>query len=70
MATEINIKKAVREKIWAKVALMGASGSGKTYSALRLATGMLEKLKEIGLEQKWQNYPNKYRAKAWLLLRK
>ena len=47
MATEINIKKAVREKIWSKVALMGASGSGKTYSALRLATGMLEKLKEI-----------------------
>ena len=51
MATEINIKKAVREKIWSKVALLVASGSGKTYSALRLATGMLEKLKEIGLEQ-------------------
>lgn len=32
-------QKAKREKIWVKVLLSGASGSGKTYSALRLATG-------------------------------
>lgn len=32
--------KAVKEKIWVKVLLGGASGSGKTYSALRLATGL------------------------------
>lgn len=45
------INQAKRELIWTKTALMGASGSGKTYSALRLATGMLEKLKELGQEK-------------------
>lgn len=40
------VKKAVREKIYVKIALMGASGSGKTYSALRLATGMANKIEE------------------------
>ena len=44
-------KQATRELIWTKTALMSPSGGGKTYSALRLATGMLEKLKELGLEQ-------------------
>lgn len=48
---KIQIRQAKREKIHAKIALMGASGSGKTYSALRIAKGMLEKLKELGLEQ-------------------
>jgi len=33
-------KKAEREKIWLKVLLNGPSGSGKSYSALRLATGL------------------------------
>ena len=42
-----NINKAVREKIFAKIALMGGSGSGKTYSALRLATGMATALEPI-----------------------
>lgn len=42
--------KATRERIYVKIALMGSSGSGKTYSALRLATGMLQKLKEEGEE--------------------
>ena len=51
MTTQFNIKKAKREKIWTKVAIMGSSGSGKTYSALRLATGMLEKLKDLKMEQ-------------------
>jgi len=45
------IKKAKRELIWTKVALMSPSGGGKTYSSLRLATGMLEELKKLGLEQ-------------------
>jgi ABC-type sulfate/molybdate transport systems ATPase subunit len=31
---------AVRESVPLLVGLMGASGSGKTYSALRIATGM------------------------------
>lgn len=42
------IQEAKRELIWTKTALMGASGSGKTYSALRLASGMLAKLMELG----------------------
>lgn len=43
-----NVKKAVRENIWVKVALMAPSGGGKTYSSLRLATGMKNKLAEMG----------------------
>ena len=43
--------KATRELIWVKLALMAPSGGGKTYSSLRLATGMLEALKEKGLGQ-------------------
>lgn len=35
-------RKAVRERVPMLVALTGASGSGKTYSALRLATGMAQ----------------------------
>lgn len=43
------IKKATREKIYCKIALMAPSGGGKTYSALRLATGMAEEMeKETG----------------------
>jgi len=43
---KFNPQEAVREKIFVKIALMGSSGSGKSYSALRLATGMLEQMKE------------------------
>lgn len=35
-------QKAVREKVWLKIQLGGTSGSGKTYSALRLATGIVK----------------------------
>lgn len=43
------VKKAKREKIYCKIALMAPSGGGKTYSALRLATGMAEEIeKETG----------------------
>lgn len=38
------VKKAVREKIYTKIALMAPSGGGKTYSSLRLATGMAEEI--------------------------
>lgn len=37
--------KAVREKVWLKLLFNGASGSGKTYSALRVATGIAKKCK-------------------------
>ncbi len=40
-----NVKKAVREKIFVKVALIAPSGGGKTYGSLRLATGMAEEIK-------------------------
>ena len=47
------IKKAVREAIYTKVLLGGCSGSGKTYSALRMAQGMSEELtKTTGKEQR------------------
>jgi hypothetical protein len=41
------INKATREKIFIKVALMAPSGGGKTFSALRLATGMAEEFKKL-----------------------
>lgn len=43
---KFQVKKAVREKIYPKIALIAPSGGGKTYSALRLATGMAEQMKE------------------------
>lgn len=39
----MGFQKAKREQIWAKVLLNSPSGGGKTYSALRLATGMARK---------------------------
>lgn len=47
------IKKAKREKIKVKVALMAPSGGGKTYGSLRLATGMAHEIeKETGKKPK------------------
>lgn len=47
------VKKAKREKIYCKIALMAPSGGGKTYSALRLATGMAQEIeKETGKKAK------------------
>ena len=40
------VKKAKREKIYPKIALMAPSGGGKTYSALRLSKGMAEEIKK------------------------
>lgn len=52
MAT-FQVKKATREKIYVKIALMAPSGGGKTYSSLRLATGMAEEIeKETGKKAK------------------
>lgn len=39
-------KKAVREKVFVKIALMGPSGGGKTYSGLRLCEGMAEEIEK------------------------
>lgn len=47
------VKKAKREKIYTKIALMAPSGGGKTYGGLRLATGMAEEIKnETGKDAK------------------
>lgn len=46
MAFNFNVQEAVREKIAVKIALMGSSGCGKSYSALRLATGMIDEMKK------------------------
>lgn len=47
------VKKAVREKIYTKIALMAPSGGGKTYGALRLATGMVQEIeRETGKKAK------------------
>lgn len=40
------VKKAKREKIYPKIAIIASSGGGKTYGGLRLATGMAEELKK------------------------
>lgn len=40
MSTAFTFRKAVRENVGLLIGIAGESGSGKTYSALRLATGM------------------------------
>lgn len=40
------VKKAKREKIYVKLALMAPSGGGKTYGSLRLASGMADEIKK------------------------
>jgi hypothetical protein len=39
----MGFQKAKREQVWLKVLLSGASGSGKSYSALKVATGIAKK---------------------------
>ena len=47
------VKKAKREKIFPKIAIIAPSGGGKTYGGLRLATGMAEEIKkETGKDAK------------------
>lgn len=46
---KFNVVEAKRELIWAKIACLGASGSGKSYSMLKLATGMLDEIVAKGL---------------------
>lgn len=47
------VKKATREKIYPKIAIIAPSGGGKSYGGLRLATGMAEEIeKETGKKAK------------------
>lgn len=53
MASQFKVKKAKREKIYVKFALISPSGGGKTYGSLRLATGMANEIKkETGKDAK------------------
>ena len=50
---KFQVQKAAREKIYVKIALMSPSGGGKTFSSLRLATGMAEEIEnETGKKAK------------------
>ena len=44
---DFNFEFAVREDVYVKIFLTGSSGSGKSYSALKLATGMADEIEEI-----------------------
>lgn len=51
----MELKTAKREKIKVPIMLMGASGSGKTLSALLIAKGIVEEMyPEIPNEEQWQ----------------
>jgi energy-coupling factor transporter ATP-binding protein EcfA2 len=39
----VQFQKAIKEKIWLKILMAGPSGSGKSYSALRVARGIAKK---------------------------
>ncbi|HCW04326.1 MAG TPA: hypothetical protein DGK91_07230 [Clostridium sp.] len=45
------VEEAVRTKIYPKIGIFSPSGGGKTYTALRLATGMVEEYKNMGLKK-------------------
>ena len=47
----MEFKKATKQTAKNKIALMGSSGSGKTYSALRLASGLGQKIAVIDTER-------------------
>jgi hypothetical protein len=46
---QFNTTKAKRELVWVKIGLIGSSGSGKSFSALRLASGMRDELSKMGV---------------------
>ena len=46
-----NFKKATKEQAKLRLALFGVSGSGKTYTALRIATGLGGKIAVIDTER-------------------
>lgn len=54
------ITKAKREKVYLKIAMTGASGFGKTYSALKLARGMTDSWDKICVIDTENNSANLY----------
>jgi len=59
----IQIKKAVRERIWLKVATMGPSGAGKTYGSIALAKGLSPTGKVLVVDT--ENGSASYYADKW-----
>jgi len=45
------VEEAVRTKIYPKIAIFSPSGGGKTYTSLRLATGMMDEYKNMGVKK-------------------
>ena len=48
MAKKMEFKTAKRDQVYIKAVITGPSGSGKSYSALRVATGIAEKIGAVG----------------------
>jgi hypothetical protein len=49
MMTEYSFRPAIREQVGLLIGLAGASGSGKTFSAMRLASGITDKGKKFAV---------------------
>lgn len=61
MARTFEVKKAEQGNTYVRIALVGSAGSGKTYSALRLATGMGGKIVVLDTENlRSQKYAKKF----------
>lgn len=59
----ILIKKAIRERIWLKVATMGPSGAGKTFGSIALAKGLAPTGKVLVVDT--ENSSASYYADKW-----
>ena len=46
MGFNFKVQDAVREKVYPKIGVFSQSGGGKTYTSLRLATGMVARMEE------------------------
>lgn len=47
MARKFNVEQAERVKVYPKIGIFSPSGGGKTYTSLRLASGMIEQMETI-----------------------
>ena len=59
----IQIKKAVRERVWLKIVAMGPAGSGKTYGTIGLAKGLAPTGKVLVVDT--ENSSASYYADKW-----
>lgn len=47
MSFNFKVQDAIREKVYPKIGIFSPSGGGKTYTSLRLATGMIKQMEEM-----------------------